>query len=72
MDGPSEDDLTAREVAQALGVSERTVYQYVEEGLIAAVERPAGRMRRLSFTARAVEQCRELLRQVRAQARSGQ
>jgi DNA-binding transcriptional MerR regulator len=64
MDGPTQgEELTAREVAVALGVSERTVLSYVERGLLAARTERRGLMRRHYFTREAVEAFREQLGQ---------
>ncbi len=68
MDGPAQGEtLTAREVAAALGVTERTVLYYVERGLLVAQTERRGLMRRHRFTAEAVEACRLRLRQETAE-----
>jgi excisionase family DNA binding protein len=63
MDGPKQGELTAREVAATLGVSERTVLSYVDKGLLQAITTRRGLMRRHSFTAQAVEDCRAKIEQ---------
>lgn len=57
MNGPAQggERLTAREVAAALGVTERTVLYYVERGLLEARTERRGLGRRHYFTASAVE-----------------
>jgi DNA-binding transcriptional MerR regulator len=64
MDGPAQGEtLTAREVAAALGVTERTVLVYVERGLLEAQTERRGLSRRHTFTASAVEACKTRLQQ---------
>lgn len=57
------DELTAREVAVALGVAERTVLYYVERGLLRANTRRRGLMRRHTFTQEAVDECKARIEQ---------
>ncbi len=64
MDSPDEAaTLTAAQVAAQLGVTERTVYAYVQQGLLEAEERQVGRVRRLRFTPAAVAACKAQLAQ---------
>lgn len=63
MDGPTQGELTAREVAVALGVSERTVLSYVERGLLTSRVERRGLMRRHYFTREDVAAFREQLQQ---------
>lgn len=64
MDSPDEAaTLTAAEAAAQLGVKPRTIYLYVQQGLLEAEERQAGRVRRLRFTPTAVAACKARLAQ---------
>lgn len=66
MDSPAQgDELTAREVADALGVAERTVLYYVKRGLLTARTEWKGLVRRHYFTREAVEALRAQLSQER-------